>query len=340
MTEAQRVSQLFMVGVPTAAPPAAAEQVVRDYGVGGVLLYGGSDIGLGGVRAFVSQLQALAAPAAAGTRLYVAADQEGGQVQELQGPGFNAIPPGLAQGSQDPARLRRSAQVWGGQLLGAGVNVDLGPVTDVVPPSIGAANQPLGRYERELGEDPTTVATHGAAVVQGLQAAGVAATVKHFPGLGRVTGNTDVTAGVTDTVTTRHDPYLAPFAAGIEAGARFAMVSLATYSNIDPSQPGSFSPQVIRGMLRGDLGFAGLVISDDLGFAAQVQSTPPGQRAVDFLAAGGDVVLASRPPAVVTSMINAAIGQAGTDASFRELLDQDTLAVLQAKQLAGLLPCR
>jgi beta-N-acetylhexosaminidase len=93
-------------------------------------------------------------------------------------------------------------------------------------------------------------------------------------------------------------------------------------------------------MLRGDLGFAGLVISDDLGAAAQVQATPPGQRALDFLAAGGDVVLASRPAAVVTSMINTAIGQAGRDASFRQLLDQDALAVLHAKQQTGLLPCQ
>ena len=101
-------------------------------------------------------------------------------------------------------------------------------------------------------------------------------TAKHFPGLGRVTGNTDTTAGVTDTVTTRTSTDITPFRAAISAGAHLLMVSSAYYSRIDASHPAVFSPTVIRGMIRGDLGFTGVVISDDLGNAKQVAAWSPG----------------------------------------------------------------
>lgn len=105
------------------------------------------------------------------------------------------------------------------------MNVDLAPVMDTVPASMVATNVPIGRYQREYGNDPGTVAEKGTAFLLGLHHAGVAGTVKHFPGLGRVTGNTDTTANVVDSVTTRADPFLQPFAAGVGLGAPIVMVS-------------------------------------------------------------------------------------------------------------------
>jgi len=110
---------------------------------------------------------------------------------------------------------------------------------------------------------------------------------KHSPGLGRVAGNTDTTSGVTDTVTTRSDAYLQPFAAAVQAGMPMLMTSSAYYSRIDPQQPAAFSSTVIDGMVRGDLGFRGVVVSDDLANARQVAAWAPGDRAVLFLRAGG-----------------------------------------------------
>ena len=101
-------------------------------------------------------------------------------------------------------------------------------------------------------------------------------TAKHFPGLGRVNGNTDTTSGVTDRVATRSSIDVAPFRAALTSGARFLMVSSAIYSGIDAHRPAAFSSTVITGMIRGDLGFTGVVVSDDLGSSWQVREWSPG----------------------------------------------------------------
>ena len=110
---------------------------------------------------------------------------------------------------------------------------------DTVPSAAFAPqNKPIGYYQREYGFDPTTVSTEGNAFAQGMADAGIAATVKHFPGLGRVTANTDTTTGVTDTQTTRYDAYVQPYADAVNQGVPIVMVSLAYYSKIDAEQPG------------------------------------------------------------------------------------------------------
>src|SRR5262249_46380340 len=158
-----------------------------------------------------------------------------------------------------------------------------------------------------------------AAFLLGMQDAGVATTVKHFPGLGRVQGNTDFTAGVVDRVTTAGDPYLASFRDGIQAGAPFVMVALATYTRIDPGHLGLFAPTVMGQRLRQDLGLGGVVMSDDMGAAAAVAGIPAGQRAVDFLAAGGDMVVAKTVDAT-TAMVAAVRSRAAADPAFQALV--------------------
>src|SRR5256884_3544246 len=140
---------------------------------------------------------------------------------------------------------------------------------------------------REFGTDPATVAAHGVAFLRGLRTAGVAATAKHFPGLGRVTGNTDLTAGVTDTVTAPGDPYLGSFQAAIDAGVPFVMVALASYPRIDPRHLAVFSARTMRVLLRKQMHFGGVIVSDDMGAAAAVASLSPAARAIGFLAARG-----------------------------------------------------
>ena len=123
------------------------------------------------------------------------------------------------------------------------------------------------------------MATHANAFSRGLADARVSATAKHFPGLGRVHANTDTTAGVTDPTTTRNDAYVRPFRDAVQAGVPFLMMSTAVYSRIDAQHPAAFSHTVVTGMARGDLGFGGVIISDDLGNAKQVASVKPGDRA-------------------------------------------------------------
>jgi beta-N-acetylhexosaminidase len=268
----------------------------------------------------------------------IAADQEGGAVQQLRGAGFRSLVSALQQGRMNSAARTAYAATIGRELKTAGVNLDLAPVADTVPTSMSSSNAPIGRFAREYGHDPATVAAAVRDVVHGLHAGGANATVKHFPGLGRITGNTDYTSsGTTDTVTTATDPYLRPFAAGMQAGAAAVMISSARYAKLDASGPATFSPKIITGLLRGRLGWHGIVITDDMN-AVAVSAVPVGQRAVRFIAAGGDIVLTGRA-ADAGPMIRALLTRAGTDKAFAAKLRASTMRVLTLKQQLALLEC-
>ena len=333
MPEAERVGQLFMVGAASTGTDQAAITAITRYHAGSVILMGQDATSIARTADAMAGLQRHAGP----IKLFVATDQEGGEVQRLHGGDFASIPSALRQGAESPATLRKDAKRWAAQLRAAGVNLDLAPVADTVPSAAFApANPPIGALDREFGFDPRTVASHATAFAQGLADAGVDATVKHFPGLGRVTGNTDTTSGVTDRTTTRRDPYLAPFAEAISHGAPFVMMSTAFYSRIDPGHPAAFSPTIVTGMLRGDLRFRGVVISDDVGGAAQVAAFAPGARAVDFIAAGGDMVL-TVDSSLIARMTAAVLARARSDAGFHALVDAAAVRVLTAKKAGGLL---
>jgi beta-N-acetylhexosaminidase len=331
---AERVGQLFMVNATASAVDPSAVTAVTRYHIGSLYLAGQTSLSVKQTAAITAALQQ---QVGSGPSLFISADQEGGEVQRFTGPGFSAMPTALVQGTMAPATLRAQAAEWGNQLAAAGVNLDLAPVLDTVPSAAAAGrNPPIGGFEREFGYDPATVTAHGVAVVQGLAAAGVATSVKHFPGLGRVAANTDTSSGVIDSVTTRHDPYLAPFAAASNAGTPLVMMSTAVYGRIDPDNPAAFSPTIVQGMLRGDLGFHGVIVSDDLGNARQVGSVPVPDRALRFLAAGGDLVL-TLDNGQTAAMVGAVLARAQADPRFRAQVDASALRVLLAKQHLGLL---
>ncbi len=332
MSLKQRVGQLIMVDCPSTGVSQATRAAITSYRVGSVILDGTSQSGLAATRSVTAQLRGLAPR---GVGLFIATDQEGGQVQRLQGPGFSPIPSAVVQGGTAADTLRRQARQWGDELRQAGINVNLAPVLDTVP-SGGGSNPPIGDLDRQYGNTPTAVAKRGLAFARGMGEAGIDATVKHFPGLGRVGGNTDTSGGVRDTVTSRNDAYLAPFRAAARAGVPFLMMSTAIYSKIDSANPAAFSPTIIGGMVRGDLGYRGVVISDDVGAASQVAQYSPGQRAVRFVAAGGDVVL-TVVATQAAAMTEALLRRAKSDATFRKKVDTAVLRVLRAKHSRDLL---
>ena len=332
MTLRQRVGQLLMVDCPTSGVASATITAITQDHVGSVILDGTSTAGMRAFQTVTGQLQRLA-PSRVG--LFISTDQEGGLVQRLQGQGFTRIVSAVQQGTIAPSLLRGYARGWGDQLRTAGVNVNLAPVLDTVPANFGS-NPPIGDLDREFGHTPSVVTAHGLAVLRGMLAAGVDPTVKHFPGLGRVHGNTDTTSGVTDDVTTTTDPYLAPFRRAVLAGAPFVMMSTAIYSRIDPGTPAAFSRQIVNGLLRTKFGFTGVVISDDLGGAAQVSGYGVGDRAVRFISAGGDIVLTVDASQAGT-MTAALSAKARRDPAFMALVNAAALRVLKAKQARGLL---
>jgi beta-N-acetylhexosaminidase len=277
------------------------------------------------------------ASAAPGPRPWVAADQEGGQVQALQGAGFERLPSARAQGDLPPEQLAALADRMGAALSSAGVTLDLAPVVDVVPAGTERSNPPIGVFDRQYGSTAAEVSAAAGAVVEGLAAHDVTATLKHFPGLGRVSANTDTAARVVDTVTVPGDEQVAVFAqlAGLPA-APFVMTSSAVYQQIDPSTQAAFSPVVITQLLRDRLGFDGVVISDDLGNAAAVRDVPVGERAVRFLAAGGTLVLTVEPD-TYPAMLAAVVARDAADPAFAAAVDAAVRTALLAKVHAGLL---
>src|SRR6185437_1823012 len=140
-----------------------------------------------------------------------------------------------------------------------------------------------------------------------------------------------------DNVTTANDPYLNSFRDAVGAGVPMVMVALATYTRIDPAQLAVFSPSVMR-LLRSGLGFTGVIVSDDMGEAAAVQSVPVASRAVGFIAAGRDLVT-SQSLAPAEQMAAGVLARASADAAFRATVNAAAQRVLAAKKAAGLLPC-
>ena len=211
-------------------------------------------------------------------------------------------------------------------------------MADVVPAGTANENPPIGAQDRQYGSTPGAVSDSVVTVIRAMLGVGLGTTVKHFPGLGRVTANTDTSSDAIDAQTSASDPFLDPFKAAIAAHTTAVMISSATYPELDPDHIAAFSTDIITGLLRQKLHFNGLVISDDLGGAVAVSALPPGQRAVDFVRAGGDMVLTVQATDVAP-MTSALTLLAARDKTFRARVDNAVLHVLASKQSVGLLSC-
>jgi beta-N-acetylhexosaminidase len=328
----ERAGQALMIGTSVNAPRDLGGVVAR-HDLGGAFLAGRSTRSAAGLRADISDLQGRAA-----TPLLIALDQEGGSVQTLKGRDFPLIPSAQRLGAGPRAKLRDAVRDSAQRLAGIGVTMNLAPVADTVPATLGEGNPPIGGFHRQYGSDPDAVAADISTVVAASQGADVLTIVKHFPGLGRVRANTDTAVRVVDNTTTEDDPYLKPFVAGISAGSAGVMISSATYPKLDGSSIAAYSKPIITDLLRGRLGYPGLVMSDDLGAADSASSLPAGERAVRFVAAGGDLVLTIRPEDAAP-MSAALIAAARTSPAFSARLTDAARHVLRAKDRAGLLKC-
>lgn len=331
---ADQVGQLYMMAINAGTPVDVAISQLQTTRPGAVILLGNRSDG-----ASVTAQYAAAVRAASPQEypVLVAVDQEGGLVQRLQGPGFDRIPSATEQALLSDAELRAAWQQWGSQLREAGIDWDLAPVADVVPADQVGINEPVGQLQRGYGSDPARVAGAASAVIQGLTDAGLASSVKHFPGLGNVPRNTDFAVGH-DQTSLLTEAELASFQAAIDAGASSVMVSSAIYTQVDPDNPAVFSSTILTGILRERMGFAGLVISDDLGAAASMAAYPVGDRGVGFLRAGGDMVIVADPGNAQT-MVDATLAAAQADPAFAAELTVKVTRIFELKQYQGLMTC-
>jgi beta-N-acetylhexosaminidase len=269
----------------TDLPPAAASWI-GEQGVAGVTLFRAHNVvDPAGIRRLTDAIQG-ARPAGAPPQL-VAADQEGGQLIGL-GAGTTQFAGAMALGAIGDAGLaERIAGATALELRAVGVNVNYAPVCDVAN---NPANPALGI--RSFGDDPEAVGTFAAATVRGLQDAGVAATAKHFPGAGDTTADPHhELPRVPRTNAELVQRELVPFRAALAAGARMVMTGHFTLPGPDADLPTSLSGAVLRDLLRGQLHFEGVTVSDALDMRALAQGSAQIVDAITALRAGEDVLL-------------------------------------------------
>jgi beta-N-acetylhexosaminidase len=245
--------------------------------VGGVILLGHGWTSSTATASAIARLQTVACRR--GEPLLVGVDQEGGTVRRFSW----AAPSPAAAAMSTPGEARAEAAQAARALRLAGVGIDFAPVADV------AATPASFLGTRAFGSAPALVGPLAAAFVTGLQAEGVAATAKHFPGLGSATVNTDESRVTIHRSAAFLTARLEPFRAAIAAGVQLVMVSNASYPALDPSGvPALFSRSIVTGLLRGTLGFGGVVVTDAIDAPAPAATPHAASRA---LAAGVDLLL-------------------------------------------------
>ena len=287
MSVEDMVGQMFVVSVGGTEPDYYIEKMVQERNIGGVILFGYNMKSERQTASLVCHLQKLSMETDPAVPLFVAVDQEGGDIASAP---WVAREPAAAEVGRggDPDEARRIALRMGRQLLRAGINTDFAPVVDT---GFGAA---IG--DRSFGEDPELVARLGAAAVEGFEEAGIVSAAKHFPNHGPATSDSHVSLPVI-----RHDAKtvgsydLPPFRAAIDAGLPMVMVGHLIYPAIDPDHPASLSEDAIR-ILRGDLGFSGVVVTDDLAMAGAKGGGTPSEATVEAVKAGADLLVVSSPP--------------------------------------------
>ncbi len=296
LTIEEKIGQMFMFGFPGTAPSPEIEEFIGRRAIGGVIYFARNVTEVAQTAALSERLQATARDGRAALPLFVAADQEGGIVARFTAASGAVRMPGnmLLGAAGDPSLTEAVAVAAGEQLAACGVNVNLAPVLDV---NVNPANPVIGG--RSYGEDPAMVADHGAAAVRGYQKAGVMATGKHFPGHGDTDVDSHLALPVVPHQRDRLEAVeLLPFRRAIAAGVAGIMTSHVFFPAIEPTPglPATLSRRVLTGLLRRELGFDGLVMTDCMEMKAITDNYPAGQAAVLAVKAGADLVLVSHTP--------------------------------------------
>lgn len=218
---------------------------------------------------------------------WVGIDQEGGRVARLRSPFTEWPPMALLGRSDDPALARQFAAALATELAAVGVSLDYAPVLDI---HTNPRNPVIG--DRALSEKPEKVAKLGRVIIEELQRAGVAACGKHFPGHGDTATDSHLELPIVE-----HPPdrlravEFVPFKAAIDAGVAFIMTAHVRVTSIDEDRPATLSPRIVNGILREELGFQGVIVSDDLEMKAIADHYAAGEAAVAAVGAGCDALL-------------------------------------------------
>jgi beta-N-acetylhexosaminidase len=302
-----QVGQLVVTGFPGTVAPAWMRSRLARRELGGVILFGYNVASRSQVRALDAQVQ----KAAHGDAL-IAIDQEGGQVRRL--PWASPLRDGFRQSTTHIAY--RSAQAAARDLAAIGANVNLAPVADV---ALGATSE---MRRRAFPGDAVTVSRLVTAAVRGYRGSGVAPTVKHFPGFGAALANTDdAVVRIDRSKVQLESTELKPFGAAIAAKVPLVMVAHALYPAYDGRRIASQSPAILQTLLRGELGFKGVVVTDSMEARAVLARSSVQEAAVRSIRAGADIVLLSGADSDL-SVYNRLLARARSDSAFRARVSQ------------------
>lgn len=286
-----QIGQLFMVGFSGPVITPEIQHMIRHYRVGGIILFSRNIQHPQQILELTHALQQCARDVGYRYPLFIAIDQENGMVRRI-GQGITAFPGNMALGATRSEQLTYEvAKATGQELKALGINMNLAPSVDV---NNNAANPVIG--VRSFGEDPELVARLGAAAVRGYHDSGIVATLKHFPGHGDTSVDSHLSLPVIpyDLERLQHVE-LVPFQRGIAAGAGCIMTAHIYFPALVGSQsiPATIAPQILQGLLREQLGYQGVIITDCLEMDAIAQGVGIAHASVATLQAGADIVLIS-----------------------------------------------
>ncbi|MEU8263651.1 glycoside hydrolase family 3 N-terminal domain-containing protein [Micromonospora sp. NPDC048999] len=308
LTGRQLAGQRIIYSYPGLTPPASLLRIIRAGEAAGVIFFGENIASTAQISSVIAQLRRAQAQSPIHLPLLMMTDQEGGLIRRL--PGAPALSEKRIGQSDDPVTAATTAGTTAGRTLAAvGMNVNLAPVLD----AYATPNNFIDQYQRSYSSDPGTVATLGRAFITAQQRTGVAATAKHFPGLGWATTTQDTDTGpvtLHESLARLRGTDELPYTAAVAAGVDLVMVSWAAYPALDPNRPAGLSPTVVGQELRGRIGFTGVTITDALEAGALAGYGGTGQRAIAAATAGMDLILCSardvsQGEAATTALINA-----------------------------------
>jgi len=314
---AQLVGQKLVVTMQGTTPTASLLARVRRGEVGGVIVHGFNFRTSVGLRRITRSLRAAAA-AGGRPKLLISVDQEGGEVKTVRW-----APPSLAP-AQMGSRARDQGRRTGAALRALGINVDLAPVADVP----GSRASAVYRQGRTWSFDAEKTAVQAGDFALGLGAGHAVATMKHFPGLGLALRDTDRALVRIRAPRSRLAPGLVPFRRGIRQAVPVIMLSNAIYDAYDPVNAAGWSRAIASTLLRHELGFSGVSMTDSLDGAAHVRGIPPNGLAIGAANAGTDLILLTGSEAatrsVFTSLLRAAqsgrVGRVTLETSYARIL--------------------
>lgn len=330
MTDREKIGQLVMFGFSgTKTVSSEFAKIMANYAVGNVILYGANiarDDRDGGFDRCAKLTESIRAHSATGIPLLISTDVEGGHVTRFRWRNGTKSAEALGKNGDEEAALLQFQRI-ATALFDVGINTNLAPVLDV-------AKTPSKTFlgTRIISSDEEVAARIGCACIEGLQTGGCLSIVKHFPGHGATTADSHNTTPVVKKSWEALRSYeVYPFRQAVTAGVDGVMVAHILYPEIDPDHIASQSEIIITDLLRGEMGFEGVVMSDDFRMNGLRSQAPLGQAAVRFILAGGDLILCGAKHDYQRSILKGLTDAVADGTISEERLDESVIRILTAK---------